>query len=131
MAVLTGTGGELRFNGARIAKCREFSLEVSRDALETTVLGSWDRTYIEGLRGATGSATVLYDRDDSATRGLLNSVFRNDDGPQSVSFVLNTTENAEFRVQAIVTGVSTPVKVGDVVACSVNFQVSGPMTGAF
>jgi len=81
MAVLTGTSGELRFRGVRVGKCREFSLDISRDALETTVLGQWDRTFVEGIRGASGSTTVLYDRDDTATRDLLNSVFRNNDGP--------------------------------------------------
>lgn len=131
MAVLTGTGGELRYNGARVGKCRQFSLEVNRDVLETTALGQWDRTYVEGLRGATGSATVLYDQDDSATRSLLNSVFRNEDGPQAVEFVLNTATNTELSVRAVVTNVSTPVTVGEVIACSVNFQVSGPVAGAF
>lgn len=131
MAVLTGSAGELRYLGSRIGKCREFSVEVSRDALETTALGQWDRTYVEGLRGATGSATVLYDRDDGATRNMLNSIFRNEDGPQQVSFVLNTTFGAEFAVEAIITSVSTPVTVGDVIACSVSFQVSGPMAAPF
>jgi hypothetical protein len=131
MAVLTGTSGELRYRGNRVGKCREFSLDISRDALETTVLGQWDRTYIEGIRGATGSTTVLYDRDDAATRQLVNSVFRNSDGAQPIDLVLSTAIGAELKVNAIVTGVSTPVSVGAVIACSVSFQVSGPIGGGF
>ena len=131
MAVLTGTSGELRFQGVRVGKCREFSLDISRDALETTVLGQWDRTFIEGIRGATGTTTVLYDRDDGAMRGLVNSVFRNNDGPQPMDLVLSTAVGAELKVNAIVTSVSTPVSVGAVIACSVSFQVSGPIGGGF
>jgi hypothetical protein len=131
MAVLTGTSGELRFQGVRVGKCREFSLDISRDALETTVLGQWDRTYIEGIRGATGSTTVLYDQDDMATRKLVNSVFRNSDGAQPIDLVLSTAIGAELKVNAIVTSVSTPVSVGAVIACSVSFQVSGPIGGGF
>lgn len=131
MAVLTGTGGELRYNGTRIGKCREYSLEINRDALETTSLGSYDRTYVEGLRGATGSATILYDPDDGSTRNLLNSIFRDGDGAQAVGFILNGASNIELNVNAILTSVSTPVTVGDVIACSVSFQVSGPLTGGF
>jgi hypothetical protein len=131
MAVLTGTSGELRFQGVRVGKCREFSLDISRDALETTVLGQWDRTFIEGIRGATGTTTVLYDRDDGAMRGLVNSVFRNNDGPQPIDLVLSTAVGAELKVNAIVTSVSTPVSVGAVIACSVSFQVSGPIGGGF
>jgi hypothetical protein len=131
MAVLTGTSGELRFRGVRVGKCREFSLDISRDALETTVLGQWDRTFVEGIRGASGSTTVLYDRDDTATRDLLNSVFRNNDGPQPITLALSTAIGAELDVRAIVTSVSTPVSVGSVIACSVNFQVSGPIGEGF
>jgi|LauGreDrversion4_2_1035121.scaffolds.fasta_scaffold280566_2 hypothetical protein len=131
MAVLTGTSGELRFRGVRVGKCREFSLDISRDALETTVLGQWDRTFVEGIRGASGSTTVLYDRDDTATRDLLNSVFRNNDGPQPITLALSTAIGAELDVKAIVTSVSTPVSVGSVIACSVNFQVSGPIGEGF
>lgn len=131
MAVLTGSNGELRYQGLRVGKCRNFSLEISRDALETTAMGVYDRTYVEGLRGATGSATVIYDRDDGATRAVLNSIFRNDDGAQSVGFVLNTASGIELSVSALVTSVSTPVSVGEVIACSLNFQVSGPIEGEF
>jgi hypothetical protein len=131
MAVLTGTSGELRFRGVRVGKCREFSLDISRDALETTVLGQWDRTFVEGIRGASGSTTVLYDRDDTATRDLVNSVFRNNDGPQPITLALSTAIGAELDVKAIVTSVSTPVSVGSVIACSVNFQVSGPIGEGF
>ena len=131
MAVMTGSNGELRYRGIRIGKCRNFSLDISRDALETTTLGTFDRTYTEGLRGATGSATILYDDGDTATADLLNSIFSNNSGPQAVSMVLNTTNNTALEFQALLTQVSTPVSVGEVTACSVNFQVTGPFEGAF
>lgn len=131
MAVITGTTGELRYQGVRIGKCRNFSIEIARDALETTALGQWDRTYTEGLRGATGSMTVLYDQDDASTRSLLNSIFRNQDGPQSIALILDTVNNIRLDLYAIITSVSTPVSVGEVVAASVNFQVSGPIEGRY
>ena len=131
MTVYTGAGGELRYNGVRIAKCREYSLEVARDALETTGLGDHDRTYTQGIRGTSGSATILYDRDDNATRNLLNSIFEDDNNGQLVSFVLNANDGAVMESTAVITSVSTPVAVGDVIACSVSFQVSGPLSGEF
>ena len=131
MAVLTGAGGELRYNGLRIAKCRDFSLEISRDTLETTTVGEWDRTFTEGLRSATGSATLLYDPSDGATRNILNSILGNEDGPQAVGLVLNAASGIQFLVQAIITSISTPVSAGEVIACSINFQVTGPMAGTF
>jgi len=131
MTILTGTSGELRYNNARIAKCRDYSLEISRDALETTSLGDPARTYTTGIRGATGSATILYDRDDINTRNLLNSIMDDEADLQSMSFVLDVANGQAMNAQAVITSVSTPVSVGDVVACSVNFQISGDITGVF
>jgi len=125
MAILTGNSGELRYKGLRIGKCRNFSLDVSRDTLETTGLGEYDRTYVEGLRGATGSATVLYDETDSAVAALVGNIFTNNQGPQSVDMILNSSSGKAFRFQALINQMSTPVSVGEVVACNVSFQVSG------
>ena len=61
MAVLTGAQGALS-NGSTVAKVRSWSLTVNRDALEDTCIGSDDRSYVKGLRGASGNATVLYDQ---------------------------------------------------------------------
>lgn len=129
MAVLTGANGELRYNGVRIARCRDFSVDISRDALETTSIGSYDRTYAEGMRGATGSATVIYDKDDAGTMGLINDIFINNSGNKAVSMILNTATDNALQFRALLTQVSIPVSVGEVVACSVSFQVTGPFEG--
>lgn len=131
MAVLTGNSGELRYQGQRVARCRSFSLDVNRDALETTSVGSYDKEYVEGLRGATGSATIIYDSDDWATRSILNSILSNNNGEQNIGLILSTITGTALNVQAFVTSVSTPVSVGDIIACSLNFQVSGPIEGGF
>ena len=131
MAVLTGSNGELRYNGLRVAKCREYSLDISRDSLETTTLGSYDRSYVPGVRGTSGSATIIYDRDDAGTVAVLNSIFSNSTNIGEVKFVFNTADNVALEVDAFVTQESTPVSVGAVTACSVNFQASGSFNGTF
>jgi hypothetical protein len=130
MSVVTGRTGELRYQGTRVAKCRQFSLDIDREALETTTLGDDDRTYVEGLRGTTGTATILYDESNTATRNLLNSVLDNT-GAKSIQLFLNTTTSRSFTVNALLTQVGTPVSVGEVTACSVSFQISGKPTGTF
>lgn len=131
MAVLTGSSGELRYNGLRVAKCREYSLDILRDSLETTTLGSYDRSYVPGVRGATGSATILYDKDDAGTMAVLNSIFDNSTAIGEVKFIFDTAGTNALEVDAFITQVSTPVSVGAVTACSVNFQASGSFNGTF
>jgi hypothetical protein len=131
MGVLTGSDGELRFNGSAVGKCREWSLSVSKDALEDTSIGSYDRTYVEGVRGTTGSATVLYDPGNNPATTLLNSVFKNNEASDSVDFVLRRQDGTKFSCSAFVTSVSPSVSVGAVQAVSVSFQVNGKPVGNF
>ena len=130
MAVLTGAQGALKYEGRTVGKCRSWSLNINRDALEDTCIGSNDRSYIKGLRGATGSATVLYDPADSDGNALLNSIFDND-ASDAVEFVFNDPAGGRFSCSAILTTVNPSVSVGDVQAVSLSFQVSGPIDGRY
>lgn len=131
MAVLTGSNGQLRYRGTRVAKCRNYSLNISRDALEDTALGEWDRTFVEGLRGATGSATVLYDPEDGSTTSLLNRIFSNESSSDNITFVFDSTLNKALEAKIVITATSPAVSVGDVVACEVAFTISGAIGGRF
>ena len=129
MPVLTGANGALRFNGAVVAKVRNWSLNVSRDALDTTCLSTTDREYVSGLRGATGSATVLYDPEEPNGAALLNTIFQDVSEPtDGVEFVLDQVRGKRLSGAALVTSVSPSVSVGDVQAADVQFQMSGKLT---
>lgn len=132
MAVLTGKNGSLRWNSVTVGRVRSWSLTVSKDPLETTDLGVHDRTYVTGLRGATGTADIMYDPSEAAAVSLLNSIFSDDDGvSESVSFILDQVGGSTISCTAFVTSVAPSVTVGDIQVCSVSFQVSGPISGGF
>lgn len=130
MAVLTGANGSLQYQGSTCAKVRDWNLTINRDALETTCIGLEDRSYVKGLRGAVGSATVLYDPDDAPSRALLNSVFDNN-ASDEVFFTFNDAAGGRFTCTAFLTSVNPSVTVGDVQAASCSFQISGPINGRF
>ena len=130
MAVLTGADGRLMYGVQKIAKCRDWTISVAKDALEDTTLGDYDRTYVQGLRGTTGSATLLYDPTESSANDLLNSVFANG-STETLRFVLNKADGSTFECKGFLTSVSPSVSTGAVSAVSVNFQVSGKPTGQF
>ena len=135
MTVLTGADGQLLDGTNTIAKVRDWSLTVSKDALEDTCLGDLDRTYIEGLRGTTGSATILYDPSRSSANTLLNTIFLTEGKETKLTFKMNRNGYADgggtFVCDGFLTSVSPSVSVGDAQAVSVTFQVSGPVTGNF
>ena len=136
MSVLTGADGRLVYNGLALAKIREWSLTVTKDALEETCLGDFDRTYVEGLRNTTGTATVLYDPSISVANTFLNTIFGNEEEPVELTFELNsknkTLGGGNFVTKGFLTSVSPSTSVGSVSAVSINFQVNGkPVTGGF
>ena len=149
MAVLTGSDGQLLYGTQAFAKCRDWSITVTRDSLEDTCLGDYDRylqssgrssadipwTYVQGLRGTTGSATLLYDPGNSLANNFLNTVFDDASGNQEVTFKLNRRGlgdgGGSFKCQGFITSVSPSVSVGNVQAVSVSFQVSGKPEGNF
>ena len=136
MSVLTGADGRLVYNGLALAKIREWSLTVTKDALEETCLGDFDRTYVEGLRNTTGAATVLYDPSISVANTFLNTIFGNEEEPVELTFELNsknkTLGGGNFVTKGFLTSVSPSTSVGSVSAVSINFQVNGkPVTGGF
>jgi hypothetical protein len=129
--VLTGADGQLKYQGTVVGKVRDWSITVTKDALEDTSIGSYDRTYIGGLRGTTGSATVLYDPDNYQATVFLNSIFNNTEDVEQVNFVFNRLDNKSFACTGFVTSVSPSISVGSVQAVSVSFQVSGKPVGEF
>ena len=129
MAVLTGADGKVMINGAQILKARDYTISVSKDALETSTLGVYDRTYVEGLRGATGSMTILYDPTESTAVSLLNSILTTDGTSQKVDFVFTSQDNKKLVYSGFITSVSQSVSTGAVQAASCNFQISGALEG--
>ena len=91
MTVQTGADGQLIYRGRTIAKCRSWTLTMNNDAIETTALGEWDRTYVPGLRGATGTTSLYFDGSDTA-QGCCCKV-RWKISSDDLTFVLNKNGN--------------------------------------
>ena len=135
MTVLTGADGQLFYGGTVIAKIRDFSITINKEALEDTCLASYDRTYVEGLRGSTASATLLYDPSNFTANDLLNSVLKTEGKEEELTFKLNRKNapngGGSFIVNGFISSLSPSVSVGAVQAVSITFQISGKPEGGF
>ena len=72
--ILTGADGLLKYGANSCVKVRNWSLNITRDAIDVSCLNTYDREYVAGLRSATGSATLYYDPTQTTDRSLLNSI---------------------------------------------------------
>ena len=123
MAV-TSTTGNFSITGLdSTVVVRDASVDISRDTLETTNLGDSSRTYVTGLRGASGSATLLYENS------LLDDVYAkiNTDSQGSITATLTLTTGKTISGSVLITSVGSTVTVGDVTSTNVAFTFTGDL----
>jgi hypothetical protein len=124
MAV-TSTTGNFSITGLdSTVVVRDASVDISRDTLETTKLGDSSRTYVTGLRGASGSATLLYENS------LLDDVYSkiNTDSQGAITATLTLTTGKTISGSVLITSVGSTVTVGDVTSTNVAFTFTGDLT---
>ena len=119
----TGANGSFTINGYT-GVVRNATVDISRDALETTNLGDYSRTYTPGLIGATGNATFIYEAEikSNLIANVLNTTTARDT-PVAVTLTVGTGQTLSGNV--FVTQVGTSVSVGDVTSTNVAFQFTG------
>ena len=124
MAV-TSTTGNFAITGLdSTVVVRDASIDISRDTLGTTNLGESSRAYVTGLRGASGSATLLYENS------LLDDVYAkiNTDSQGSITATLTLTTGKTISGSVLITSVGSTVTVGDVTSTNVAFTFTGDLT---
>lgn len=132
----SGRDGQLLIDGTTQIKVTNWSIQADAEMLETTTLGDSQRSYTPGVQGFTGSATLLYYKDDAGRNDaatLLKKIIKTsgvsstDTVDLRLRFVDGTTTN-DIRMTAYITSVSTSVGVGEVSSAQINFQATGALT---
>ena len=132
MATLTGNNGAVSINGIAVLAVRNFSIEMTADTIETTVMGTDVRTYLSGLSSFSGSADVYFDASDYDTN---ESSFNPTAGIVGASGVTgkfyveldaaSTNVDKAFTGTIIVTGYTVNATMDGMVEGSISFQGSG------
>jgi predicted secreted protein len=138
MAILTGNNGVVKLDAtvggsvATIAAVRNFSIELTRDTIETSTMGTDVRTYLNGMSSWSGSADIYFDPAASGghfnTHAVLNPTSGTvGQGTLSVELYLNDTAG-KFAGEVIITGFTVNSSMDGMVEASVSFQGSGACT---
>lgn len=135
MATLTGNNGAISINGIAVLAVRNFSIEMTADTIETSVMGVDVRTYLSGMSSFSGSADVYFDSSDydtnestfNPTAGLVGA-----SGVTGKFYVLldaaSTNADQAFTGTIIVTGYTVNATMDGMVEASISFQGSGATT---
>jgi predicted secreted protein len=141
MAILTGNNGSIKLstavggavNSTALAAVRNFSIELTRDTIETTTMGLDVRTYLNGLSSWSGSADIYFDSSGSAPGHLSTYPILNPtsgtvgQGTLAVELYLKDAEG-KFNGNIIVTGFTVNATMDGMVEASISFQGSGTCT---
>ena len=139
MAALKGDVGKIMFHNtaggteADISGLRSWSLSITKDTLETTVMTNTSKTFIGGLISGEGSATLIYDNaGDSDYLSFVEDILTtNDDGGALFElFPDNTASSKKFGFSGIITGAEYGATIGEIQEVSITFITNGAITSA-
>lgn len=131
MATLTGNNGAVTINGNNVAAVRNFSIELTADTIETSVMGTDVRTYVQGMSSFSGSADVYFDASDFDTYETTFNPTTGLVGASGVGVKLyieqnySSTSDYAFTGNVIVTGYTVNSSFDGMVEASISFQGTG------
>lgn len=144
MATLTGNNGVVKIDNAAgtataLAAVRSFSIEITSDTIEKTVMSNDTRQYLKGLSSWSGTADIYFDPAEyptansglvalnptGATTGTPWRAVGSD--PITLEAYLSDTSN-KFSGEIIVTGFTVNSSMDGMVEASISFQGSGACT---
>lgn len=131
--VYTGESGVIKFIGddstvASVASVRSFSVDREVGTIETTTMGSANRSYTAGLAQFSGSLDV-YLRDDDPGQTNFLSYMENPDSIAKIElFPSGETTGIKLSGNIIVTGHSITSNFDGAVEASISFQGTGALT---
>jgi hypothetical protein len=139
MAFYTGRSGSLVFNGRPVAKIRDWSVETTLELLSTNTIDSTSNTFTPGVKGATGSATLMYYRLETgeATNfteftALLSRIHKTGSIETSDRVFMELNVGAgnadDITFNAYITSASISVSTGELSVVPINFTVDGDFT---
>jgi hypothetical protein len=127
MTYYSGKDGSLTYNGSSVAKVSNWSFSSSVDTLETTAISDSERSYVPGLRQATGSATIFY--YDDAPKPLLERIIGISAISESGVTLKFAWGSTYIQGSALITSGELSCAVGEVMQASIQFQFTGVLTG--
>ena len=137
MGFYTGRTGSLAIaGGLPVAKIKDWSLDTTVELLSTNDISSAFNTFTPGLKGATGSATLLYYRlesGDSASyqqfTAILGKVMKTGaiQPADKVFMDLNIGGDARDDIQfyAYITNATVGVSTGELSTVQIQFTMDG------
>ena len=140
MAAVKGDVGKVMFHNAAgteadIAGTRSWTLDITKDTIETTVQGNTSKTFVGGLISGTGTIELIYDNaGNSDYQAIIDDVLTTGDTADALFelFPDNDTNASAKKISfsGIINGGSFGANLGDLQTVNLTFITSGAITSA-
>ena len=139
----TGRTGKLRIASRIMAKIRDWSIETTVELISTNTIDSRFNSFVPGVAGATGSATVMYYRDTNTDKQdfthFIDNIMKKDaNGVSTADFIdfelrvddTPATGNTDIiKCKGYITSMGIQVSTGEVTTIPISFTVSEDENG--
>lgn len=136
--VYTGRDGQLLLGSDTLVKVTSWSLQADLELLETTSLGDARRTFAPGVLSYSGSASLIYYKEDNGDldastllRKLVNTNASGATVADAVTLTLRLADGSDLNdvtMTAYLNSVQIGAAVGEIVSAQVSFQATGNLT---
>lgn len=127
MATFTGQDGSLSIGGTAVAEVRSFSIDLTNNTVERTVMGDQWKTHYTTQQEWSGSADIYYNQSANAVSGISSITSGN-----SAAFIGypagDTATYPKVSGNIIVTGLSISSSMDGMVEASISFTGNGTFT---
>ena len=135
MATLTGNDGQIVIAGLNpaagnaVVSTRNFSVDITSDTIETSVMGDDTRTYVRGMSSWTGSADIYWDTSEAANLNICSSTVTVGATPVSIRLYVSqeASNDKVYYGDGIITGFSVASSMDGLVEATISFQGSGDL----
>ena len=137
MAFFRGEEGSVSFDNGTgsvgaVASTTAWTLDTTKDTLETTAHGATSRSFVGSLISGSGTVDLLYTATsgDNTAEIISDVLTAEDAGDASFNLFLDTSGAKKLSFNGIITGTSLASTVGEISTVSVSFITTGDITSA-
>lgn len=131
LGFFTGRTGNLSTDDGAVAKIRDWSLETTVELISTNTIESFANSFVPGVKGATGSATLMYYRTETTGEveftALLNKLHKEGaiEVSDRVKITLNVGKDSKDDIEfyAYITSATVSTSTGELAVVPINFTV--------
>ena len=136
MAAIKGDVGKIMFENAggteaAISGVSSWSLSITKDTQETTVMGNTSKTFVGGLIAGEGSAELIYDNaGNSDYLAFVEDVLTTGDAGDALFelFPDSSVSSKKLAFSGIITNAEYGATLGEIQLINVTFQTTGAIT---